>query len=335
MAKSDFIVDMQAHFIPPEAVKLVSKTDEYDYTIGLKRFKKAYELIQDVDSYLKWMDDAGIDVSVLSTASFCNNGPDFCKATNDGYAKVIKDHPDRFRAMIHVYPFDIDKLKTEVKRGVEELGLWGIGVASSYANKTIDEPWMNPIYEAAVEYKMPLYVHPSIRVDMWGAGKYDLHLTVSREYEVVKSFVEMIYGVVPRYPDLQVIYAHFGGGLPALKGRLLSWHRPPGFPIPEQEQGHGYFIEQAEELGLVAEYESRVKNFIFDSAGYGGWMPIHKAALEALGADHLCFGTDYPYEVREARYVRTVLENVKKLGLPDADREKFLSGNLKKMFKIG
>jgi len=335
MAKNDFVIDMQAHHIPPEALKLVSKTEEYDYTIGLKRFAKAYAMMSDIDVHLKWMDEAGIDVSILSIASFCNNGPAFCRATNDGYAKVLKKYPNRFRGVVHVYPFEKDKIKAEIKRGVEELGLWGIGVASSYHNKTIDEPWMDPIYEAAVEYKMPVYVHPTVRVSLWGSGRYDLHLTVTREYDIVKSFVEMIFGVVPRFPDLQVIYPHFGGGLPALKGRLLSWHQPPGFPLPPEERGHGYSVDQAKELGLVDDYESRVKNFLFDSAGYGGWMPVYKAAFEALGADHICYGTDYAYEVRDPRYVRTIIENIKKLDVPKEDREKFLSGNLKRVFKIG
>jgi predicted TIM-barrel fold metal-dependent hydrolase len=64
-------------------------------------------------------------------------------------------------------------------------------------------------------------------------------------------------------------------------------------------------------------------------------MPVYKAAFEALGADHICYGTDYAYEVRDPRYVRTIIENIKKLDVPKEDREKFLSGNLKRVFKIG
>ena len=144
MAKDDFVIDMQAHHIPPEALKLVSKTEEYDYTIGLKRFAKAYAMMSDIDVHLKSMDEAGIDVSILSIASFCNNGPAFCRATNDGYAKVLKKYPNRFRGVVHVYPFEKDKIKTEIKRGVEELGLWGIGVASSYQTRRSTSPGWTP-----------------------------------------------------------------------------------------------------------------------------------------------------------------------------------------------
>ncbi len=34
MSDETFIVDMQHHYIPSEALKLVRKTEEYNYTIG-------------------------------------------------------------------------------------------------------------------------------------------------------------------------------------------------------------------------------------------------------------------------------------------------------------
>ena len=334
MGTDSFVVDMQAHHIPPEALKLVGKTSEYDYTIGLKRFKKAYDMMTDSEAQLKWMDDAGIDASILSTASFCGNGSEFCRVCNDGYSKVVKKHPNRFKGVIHVYPFEEKTVKDEIKRGVEELGLWGVGIVSSYEKMTIDSPLMDPIYEAALEYGMPVYVHPTIRNKLWGAGRYDLHLTVTREYDIAKSFVELFYGVLPRFPELIVIYAHFGGGLPALKGRLLAWHQPKEFPLSPNDRGHGLAVDQAREFGLVDDFESRLKNVYFDSAGYGGWMPVFKSAFEALGSDHLCFGTDFPYEVRDPQYVRKMIENIKKIDVPEEDREKFLGGNLKKLFRF-
>lgn len=334
MAKKGLVIDMQAHYIPVEALKLVRKTAEYDYAIGLKRFSKAYQLITDIEGHIEWMDDSGIDMAILSTAAFSANGSKFCKACNDGYSKVIQKYPDRFRGLIHVYPFEKGKVKDEIKRGVEELGLWGVGVVSSYRKTTVDSPVMDPIYRMAMKYGMPVYVHPTIRTKLWGGDNYDLYMTVTREYDIVKSFVEMVYGVIPRFPELKVIYSHFGGGLPALKGRLLAWHQPKGYPIPEKDRRHGMAIGQARKLGLVDDFESRLKNFCFDWAGFGGWLPVIKSAFEALGPDHICLGTDYPYELREPSYVKKIIEDIRKIGVSMKDKERFLGGNLKKLFGI-
>ena len=336
MSNDTLVIDMQHHFIPSGAVKLIGTTEEHDFTYGLGRFKKEYQQIQDPDVHLKWMDDSGIDMAILSTGSFVPNGEQFCKACNDGYSEVCRKYPDRFRGMTHVYPFgDVEKNRDEIKRGVEELGLWGIAAVTSFKNMTIDSPTMDHIYEMAVQYDMPLFVHPSIRMNLWGGERYDLFMTVTREYDIVKSFVEIIYGVLPRFPELKVIMAHFGGGLPALKGRLLAWHRPKGFPLPDDGLRHGGLaVNHAKELGLVDDFESMVKNMFFDSAGYGGWLPVMKSAFETLGADHLCFATDYPYELNVPGYVKEYIREINDFDLPAEDKEKFLGRNMKELFRI-
>ncbi|MFH1491577.1 MAG: amidohydrolase family protein [Pseudomonadota bacterium] len=335
MMKKSIVIDMQQHYVPPKAHALVKKTAEYDHAVGMKRLARAYELIVDIEGHLQWMDASGIDVGILSTAVLAGSGYHFCRLCNDGYAEVIKKYPDRFRGVVHVYPFDADgRNPDEIKRGVEELGLWGIGVVTSTANMTIDSTLMYPIWETAVKYDMPVYVHPTIRRGIWGGGKYDLDLTLAREYEIAKSFAEILYGVLPRFPELKVIMAHFGGGLATLKGRLLAWHQPEGFPMPDGDRGHGLAVEEARALGLVDDFESRLRNMLFDSAGYGGWLPVMRSALETLGADHLCFGSDYPYEMRDPKYVKNTIEGIRALDFPDEDKEKFLGRNLKNVYRM-
>lgn len=328
------VVDMQHHYMSPDALRFVGKTEEYDFSIGLKRFRKAYEVMQKVDKHLAFMDASGIDTAILSSGSFTPNGYQFCRACNSGYGTVVKEHPDRFRGTIQVYPRDKEVNPDEVKRCVEELGLWGLAVATSYSGTTADSPVMDHLYELALQYGMPVYIHPTIRVNLWGGERYDLYTTLSREYEIAKSFVEIVYGVLPRFPDLKVIMAHFGGGLPALKGRLLAWHQPPEIVIPEEDKGHGRSIEEAMDLGLVDDFEKRTENILFDSAGCGGWMPVIESAFRTLGSGRICFGTDYPYELNKPVYTRKILDDICQLDVTEEDKKNFLSGNLKRFFRL-
>jgi predicted TIM-barrel fold metal-dependent hydrolase len=336
MADKLFSIDMQNHYIPSEALKLARKTEEYDYTYSIGRFVKAYERMTNIDEHIKWMDQSGLDMAILSTAAFVANGYEFCRACNDGYGDVVKKHPDRFKGMIHVFPYD-DKKKNqdEIKRGVEELGLWGVTVVTSFQKMAIDSPLMDPIWEMAVKYDMPIFVHPTIRKNVWGGTeKYDLFLTASREYDIAKSFIEILYGVLPRFPALKVIMPHLAGGLPALLGRLLAKHQPQDFSLPQEDAGQWIPVHRAEELGLVDHFKSLLKNFYFDTAGSGGWMPIVKFGLEVLGADHLCFGTDYPYDLNDAKYVKRYLDDIHDMDMPLEEKEQFLGGNLKRLFNI-
>ncbi len=335
MINGHLVIDMQHHFLPSRSLPFVGKTPEYDFTTSLSRFRKAYDVMQNIDLDLAYMDASGIDMAILSTGSFTPNGHKFCKVCNDGYAEVIKKHPDRFRGMIHVCPRDPAETNVnEIKRGVEELGLWGLALLSSYGEITADSKVMDHLYEMAAHYDMPVFVHPTIRVNLWGGERYDLYTTMAREYDIVKSFVEIVFGVLPRFPALKVIMAHFGGGLPALKGRLLAWHQPQGFPVLEEDRGHGRSIDEAKELGLFSDFESRTEQVLFDSAGYGGWLPVIKSAYETLGSDHICFATDYPYELHKPPYTAKVLSDIAGLDIPEEDKSKFLAGNVKKFFRL-
>ena len=198
----------------------------------------------------------------------------------------------------------------------------------------IDSEKMDPIFKMATKYGMPIFVHPSIRIDLWGGDRYDLFTKLSREYDIAKSFVELVYGVLPRFPDLKIIMAHLGGGLPSLKGRLLAWHQSENIILPEEDRGHGLAVLQAEELGLVDDFESKLKNVLFDSAGFGGWFPVLKASFEALGPDHLCFGTDYPYELSYPDYVRKIIDGIMGFEFSMEAKEKFLGRNLMNFFQI-
>ena len=333
MGEKTMVIDMQHHYIPSEALQLVGKTSEYDFTISLKRYTKANEIITNIDKHLEWMDAAGIDMAVLSTASFTANGDEFCKVCNDGYAKIVKQYPERFKGMIHVYPFDGGaKIKDEIQRGIEELGLWGITVVTSYQNMFIDSKFMDPIFEMAIKHDTPIYVHPTIRINLWGGERYDLYTKLSREYDIAKSFMELVYGVLPRFPDLKIIFSHFGGGLPSLKGRLLAWHQSENVQLPEEDRRNGLAVLQAEELGLVDDFESMLDNMLFDSAGFGGWFPVIKSAFESLGADHICFGSDYPYELKRPQYVKRIIDGIWGFDFPQVEKENFFSGNLLKIF---
>ena len=329
MVNGYYVLEMQHHYISAGALKILGKTREHDYTFGLNRYRKAYERMVDLSTHLEFMDKSGIDMAVLSAGGFTPNGYDFCKACNDGYAEAIKQYPDRFKGMIHIYPFDKDKNKDEVKRAVD-LGLWGIALASSYGfdeETTMDSGIMDRVFEMATNYDMPVYIHPPIRTNLWGGQRYDLFTTMSREYDTIKAFVEIIYGVLPRFPELKVVVAHLGGGLPILKGRLLAWHQPATFDLKDS---FGRSIDEVKELGLFDDFEARCKNMLFDAAGYGGWIPAIKFALETLGSQHVCFGTDYPYELNKPEYTRKVIEDITQLNISDKEKHAFFSENLKR-----
>ena len=48
----------------------------------------------------------------------------------------------------------------------------------------------------------------------------------------------------------------------------------------------------------------------------------------------MCFGTDYPFDIRVPEDVKYFISNIKALKIPDVDKKLMLGGNLKKLFKL-
>ena len=293
------VVDTHHHFLPSEAVRYARKTDEIDYLFGLKRFSIAYSWMQDVERTLKYMDDCGIHRVLINQCSWSPNGLETCKAINDGYAKIEREYPGKFITCAHIPVHEGPSAIDELERSIEVLGLMGVGLLSSYAHIPIDSEWMMPFFEKIAEFDVPIVIHPTLRRPLWGGTKYDLSTTVSREYDVAKSVVEVMYGVLVRYPDLKFIMPHFGGGMQSLKWRIVISHQPENWNLPEGLRGHALMRRELVERGLWDNFHSQFDKLYFDSSGYGGVPEMMRAAVDSIRRDRLTFGTDYPYEFRD------------------------------------
>ncbi len=205
------VVDTHHHVLPSEAVKFAKKTDEIDYLFGLKRFSIAYAWMQDVERTLRYMEDCGIHRVLINQCSWSPNGLETCQAINDGYARIQQEHPGKFITCAHVPVHEGPAALDELKRSIEVLGLKGVAFLSSYAHITIDSDAMMPLFEKIARYDVPIVIHPTLRRPLWGGFKYDLSTTVSREYDVAKSVVEILYGVSAQVSRAQIPHAPFRG----------------------------------------------------------------------------------------------------------------------------
>ncbi len=331
---NDIVVDTHHHFLPSEAVGFARKTEEIDYLFGLKRFSIAYAWMQDVERTLRYMADCGLHMVVLNQCSWSPNGVETCKAINDGYAKIQREYPGKFITCAHVPVHEGPSAIDELKRSIEELGLQGVAFLSSYTNITIDSDVMMPFYEQIAQYDVPIVIHPTLRRPLWGGVKHDLSTTVAREYDLAKCVVEILYGVLPRFPNLKFLLSHFGGGIQSLKWRIIISHQPKTWDLPQDLRGHALMRRELKERGLWDDFHREFDKLYFDSAGYGGAPEMMRAAVDGIRRDRLTFGTDYPFEFRAPEETREYIECVRSLNIPDEDKRNILGRNVLSLFKI-
>jgi 2,3-dihydroxybenzoate decarboxylase len=186
------------------------------------------------DQRLKSMDEHGVEYMLLSlTSPGCQGESDPIKAekmaieANDYLAGEVKKNPARFGALAALSMHDARKAANELKRSVEELGMFG-GLVNDFQStgedgggkKYFDTVEYDPFWEIVQELDVPIYFHPRYRIKQdladdtkYGIRKYLLgagvqfHLDLSFHLYAVCSS-----GVLDRFPKVKIVAGHLGEG---------------------------------------------------------------------------------------------------------------------------
>ena len=114
---------------------------------------------------IKDMDEAGIDIQVLSLVSpgvqmlDTATAVSTMKRTNDYLAEVIKKHPQRYVGLTTLAPQDPGKAAKELERSIRKLGFRGACINSQTKGEYLDDQKFWPIFEAAESLDVPIYIH--------------------------------------------------------------------------------------------------------------------------------------------------------------------------------
>ncbi|MFJ3086706.1 amidohydrolase family protein [Streptomyces sp. NPDC086838] len=316
-------IGLEEHFVTPE---LEGYGASAAAIIQPEKWREASRRLLDISGErLAEMDAAGLDMQVLSL-----NSPGIqaekdaatavtqAKAVNDLLAGVITDHPDRFAGFAALPLQEPKAAADELERAVSELGMRGALVNAHTQGRYLDHPDLRIVWERAAGLDVPLYLHPANGVDvpdviqghpeligpMWSWGS-----------ETATHFLRCVFGgVFDDFPDAKMLLGHMGEGLPYTLWRLDSrW---------EYHNHHG--VEPARRN--PSEYVRH--NLYITTSGVCSAAPL-LCALLALGADHILFGTDYPFEEMGA-----ATEFLRTAPISEDDRAKIAHGNAERLLGL-
>jgi len=330
------IIDVHRHYMPKELFGryggLGKPTWRYqDPTLEFTFYHKLYE----VDGQLRDMDEAGIDIAVLSLAQWNLKGLETCQIINNGIARVVKEHPDRFIGCIQVPLHEGQVALQELHRGLE-LGLRAPAIMSSCLDIVMDDERMFPFYEEVSRLKLPVIVHASL-FPKGAESAFTIGRTLARAYDISAAALRIIYKVFQRWPDLRFILPHMGGVLPMMKGRVMAFFEPPpelGMKLsyPEDIRPLPKTLNELQDTGAVPYFNELFDRLYFDTAGACGWMPAVQAAINAYRHDRIIFGTDYPMEFHTGKDKKWFIDNIKAMDIPAQEKEAIFSGNFIRVF---
>lgn len=272
---------------------------------------------------LKAMDAAGVRLSVLSlTGPGVQMEPDAARAArlaklaNDQLAEQVQRHPDRYAGFAHLAMQDPKGAADELERSVRDLGFVGAMINGHTNGTYLDDPCNEPLWERLEALDLPLYLHPADSfVKPYVLEGADELLKPVWEWttETSTHFLRLVVsGVFDRHPKLKIVLGHMGETLPYELWRLDSRFA---------------FIARKRPLKLPPSAYLK-RNLYVTTSGQCSDVPL-KAALAALGDDHVLFSIDYPYE--DSATAGRFLDNA---AIDDGVRAKVASGNAANLMKL-
>lgn len=289
------IWDSHVHLFPEEIYRNWEKYAAIDRWFGCLTKKPedgrgTEEAWASVPEALASADAAGVQGLVMQ--GWYWNDPGLVRMHNDYMADALRRHPDRLAGFASINPkLGVEAATAEIQRCVS-LGFKGIGELGPGGNGyDFTDPDFLTILECAQHYGLPVCIHCGEPVGHLYAGKDTTPLAPLPD-------------VAARFPELKLILAHMGGGMP--------------------------FYAMNPRLGQV------MKHVYYDTAAnpllYG--IRSIKAVMDMAGADRLLYGSDFPLLLYPSRFrerdFTLFLSDIRDNGsLSARERRLFLSDNLR------
>lgn len=291
-----------------------------------KRLSQVEERLQDITNLrIKEMDEAGIDVQVLSHGAPGTQKMEaepavrLSRQTNDRLADIVKSNPKRFAAFGILPTPDPKAAAEELERTVTKLGFKGAMVHGLTNGLFIDDKRFWPIFERAAALEVPIYLHPSFPHPAVIEAYYKDYLGKFPELvgpalgftvEAATQGVRMVLsGLFEAYPKLNMILGHLGEGLPFLLGRIDETLSRPGNP-------GGSFRERF------------CEHFYLTTSGNFSTNALVCSMME-MGVDRIMFSVDWPFAPNKMG-----TDWLEAVPISHDDKVKIFGGNARRVLRL-
>ena len=267
------VIDVHSHIITPEFVSSLENEGRLmDEGFPLPKYN--------VENHLKWMDEAGVEISVLTLAAPQPSSAEVVRKTNEAAARIKKEHPGRYLFCAALPLPDVSKAIEEVKYALDVLKADGIKLATNIGGQYLGAPGLDTLFSVLNERKAVVILHPH-RPEPVNKQVMQQTPLAMQEYlsETTRAVSNMISrNVLARYNNIKVIVPHCGAYLPLAIPRMKSL-------TP---------VMQANKMVGEIDYEANLRTLYYDLAGAHS-PEVIRMLLTITTPDHLLYGSDYPY----------------------------------------
>jgi predicted TIM-barrel fold metal-dependent hydrolase len=323
------IIDWHNHWLSPRVVDALTQRKQLPRIIFNEKGERVFtggvlppltlaSGFTSVKERLNHLDEVGVERQVISwpttfgtdAALTAQEAVPLWKAYNEDLSELVSLHPDRLSGLAILPTSNLDWAAQELARAHDELGLIGVTLPVGAFHTLEGAQLFRPLLEVAQKYRSHIYLHtgsaskgipgqniiPPVTDTPW--ARFGLNAGWSFASSIVTltqtDFLEP-------YPDVTFQIAMLGGAI-AFHSEFLSLG--------------------AQRTGIDSDPAAALRRVYIDTGVFGRGPRAVALAVEALGADRILFGSDYPLAP-----INPSLDALQRADISDSDRKKILSTN--------
>jgi aminocarboxymuconate-semialdehyde decarboxylase len=272
---------------------------------------------------LEIMNKQGVDVQALSINGYWWYAADrelarqIVQTHDQGLAKWVAAHPDRFVAMTSPALQHPDLAAEQLEHAVNKLGFRGVSIGGHVEGEDVSLPKFDPFWAKVEQLGVLVFMHPGgadniVKPGAFG-GRGELGNIIGNPLETTYFFSRLIFdGTLDRFPGLRICGAHAGGYLPSYMGRTdVACDVRANAKCANKKRPREYFKR-----------ELMIDTMIFSEEGL-------RHLVAEVGVSQIMYGTDVPFN-----WPVTVDLILNASFLSNADKEAILGGNAMKLMRL-
>ncbi|MGA7327359.1 MAG: amidohydrolase family protein [Rhodomicrobium sp.] len=305
------ITDIHRHFVPDEFLRFVQA--EESFGIKIDRFESDYidftirgghlrlnSTFFDLAKQAEQMRRDGVERVILSLATPFIDYPldgklaaEAARVFNDSLASAISSQRQRLGGWAFLPIQDPGVAAQELRRCVRDHGFIGGHIASNVRGVYLDDAQFEPVFRAAADLGVPLFVHPADPLGKDRTKEYELTIVAGYLFDNTINILKMVCsGFFDRWPSLKLVFAHAGAFSTILRARMQR----------EVETNPGLASALKMPIGHY------LRHIYADTICFEPAILRHVANV--IPIEHLLLGSDSPFPLREpdpVNFVRNAL----------------------------
>jgi aminocarboxymuconate-semialdehyde decarboxylase len=176
---------------------------------------------------------------------------------------------------------DVGAAVAEMERCLTQLGLKGVEINDHVNGRTLEEPEYRPFWKAAEQMGALVFFHQSADTLVSPRSRrYHLPNSIGNLVDRAVTFATLVHGgVMDAHPDLRIVLGHGGGYTCYGIGRM----------------DHAWQVRSEARAHITRPPSTYLRSFYYDCIVYS--EPALRFLIDTVGADHVLFGTDWPYDM--------------------------------------